>query len=121
MKIYSVTILGKRGATTRHLWTNYQSATQSFGCWERKHGEGNVVLESVHVAEDAWKPVDKATETRLNRVATLWEQLVEADQEGLDSLLDDLVKRLQPAKASPVLSEAEKDAAMRALDRLVDA
>lgn len=120
MKIYSVTVLGKGNQVTRYLWQSYQSATQSFGCWERKHGEGNVVLESVHVAEDAWVPVDRVTESRLNRVAVLWEQLVQSDQDGLDALLDDLVKRLQPPK-KPLLSAAEKDEAMRALDRLVDA
>ena len=115
MKIYSVTVLGAKGAVTRHLWQSYPSACQSFGCWERKHGEGNVVLESVHVPEDAWKPVDKATETRLNRVATLWEQLVVADQDGLDSLLDDLVKRLQPRTAAALNPDA-----MAELNRLMD-
>lgn len=120
MKIYSVTVLGPKGQVTRHLWQSYQSATQSFGCWERRHGEGNVVLESVHVPEEEWKPVDRLTESKLNRVATLWGQLVQTDQEGLDALLDDLVKRLQPAK-KPLLSAAEKDEAMAALDRLVDA
>lgn len=115
MKIYSVTILEPGNKVTRFLWQNYQSATQSFGCHERKHGEGNVVLEAVHVPEDEWKPVDRATETRLNRVATLWEQLVASDQEGLDSLLDDLVKRLQPRGG------AVKPDAMAELNRLVDA
>lgn len=119
MKIYSVTILGPKGQVTRHLWHNYQSAAQSFGCWERKHGEGNVVLEAVHVPEEDWKPVDKANETRLNRVAVLWEQLVTSDQEGLDALLDDLVKRLAPAKKGAILTGPEKTEAMAALDRLV--
>lgn len=115
MKIYSVTVLEPGNKVTRYFWQSYQSATQSFGCHERKHGEGNVVLESVHVPEEDWKPVDRATETRLNRVATLWEQLVASDQEGLDSLLDDLVKRLQPRGG------AVKPDAMAELDRLVDA
>ncbi len=117
MKIYSVTVLEPGNKITRHLWQSYPSACQSFGCWERKHGEGNVVLESVHVPEEDWKPVDRANETRLNRVATLWEELVAADQEGLDSLLDDLVKRLAPRTAAA----AVKPDAMAALDRLVDA
>ena len=118
MKIYSVTVTDN-SLVTRHLWTNYQSATQSFGCWERKHGAGNVELEAVHVPDDAWKPVDKATETRLNRVAVLWEQLVAADQEGLDALLDDLVKRVQPVRKPVILNEDEKSQARAALDRLV--
>lgn len=117
MKIYSVTIQGG----TRYLWQSYQSATQSLGYWERKY-PGQVQFETVHVPEDAWKPVDKATESRLNRVAVLWEQLVATDQDGLDSLLDDLVKRLVP-KPKPVLSpviRGEAEALLK-LDRLVDA
>lgn len=124
MKIYSVTVLGKAGAVTRHLWQSYPSACQSFGCWERKNGEGNVVLEAVHVPDDAWKPVDRDTETRLNRVAVLWDQLTAVDPDGLDALLDELVKRVHPptkAAPPPVLSVQEKDAAMEALNRLANA
>lgn len=119
MKIYSVTVLEPGNKTTRHLWQSYQSATQSFGYWERRHGEGNVLLECVHVPEENWKPVDRATEEKLNRVAVLWEQLVASDQEGLDALLDDLVKRLAPVKKPAILNEDEKTQARAALDRLV--
>lgn len=112
MKIYSVTVQGHR-----HLWTSYQSATQSYGYWDRRY-HGQVELETANVPEDAWKPVDRATEEKLNRVAALWDQLVKTDQAGLDALLDDLVRRLQPV-GKPVLSCEEKDEAMAALDRLV--
>lgn len=117
MKIYRITVQG----STKILWTNYQSATQSYGCWDRKY-PGQVELEAVHVPDDAWKPVDRAAETRLNRVAVLWEQLTVTDPEGLDALLDELVKRVSPpVKKKPVLSEAEKTEAMLKLDQLVDA
>ncbi len=119
MKIYSVTT-----ADARYLWTSFQSAAQSHSYWLRR--DPNTVLEAVHVPDDAWKPVDKRTESRLNRVATLWDELVQADQEGLDNLLDDLVKRLQPVKkpeiVSPLPDRARREAqAMLELDRLVDA
>jgi hypothetical protein len=61
----------------------------------------------------------------LNRVAVLWDELMKADPEGLDALLDDLVKRVSPKSApkAPVLSpiiRGEAEALLK-LDRLVDA
>lgn len=126
LKIYSVTFTGWKGQRTRVLWTNYQSAAQSYGYWKRRAGD-DVVFEAVHVSDDAWRPVDKVTESRLNRVAILWDQLVRADQDGLDALLDELVKRVQPAKMQALqrtegllLDEAKREAEAL-LDRLVDA
>lgn len=118
MKIYRVA-----AGDSSHLWTSYQSAAQSHAYWLRR--DPSAELLSVHVPDDAWKPVDKLTESKLSQVAHLWEQLVASDQEGLDALLDELVKRVQPPKPvpaeKPVLSEVvrgEADALLK-LDRLV--
>lgn len=114
LKIYSVTI-----GETRFLWTKFQSAAQSHAYWLRR--DPGTVLEAVHVPHDAWKPVDKRTESRLTQVQTLWEQLVASDPDGLDALLDELVRKVAPpAKESkPLLTDHERTEAMRALDQLV--
>lgn len=128
MKIYRITVNEDPRHPRHVLHTSYQSATQSFAYWERasaRHGYEPPAFTSATVAEEEWKPVDKATEEKLNRVAVLWEQLVATDQEGLDALLDDLVKRLapKPPAAKPVLNpivRGEAEALLK-LDRLVDA
>jgi hypothetical protein len=132
MRIYSVTTVDRTGQIQRRLWTTYQSAAQSHA-YTARH-DTTATLEAVQVPDEAWKPVDKVTEARLNRVAVLWEQLVAADQEGLDALLDDLVKRLKPVAVEPkqfatggvvskpvLLSERDRNEAMVKLNRLVDA
>jgi hypothetical protein len=132
MRIYSVTTVDRNGQIKRRLWTTYQSAAQS-QAYTARH-DTTATLEAVNVSDDAWKPVDKVTEARLNRVAVLWEQLVAADQEGLDALLDDLVKRLKPAPVEPkpfkyaeggivfggLLSDKDRNEAMVKLNRLAD-
>lgn len=123
MKIYCVNIIDEDSAriTGRVLHTNYQSAAQSHAYWQR---QGAATLVTCNVADDEWKPVDKRAETRLNRVAVLWDELMKADPEGLDALLDDLVKRVSPKSApKPVLGKVirgEAEALLK-LDRLVDA
>ena len=83
-------------------------------------------MDAAHVPDDAWKPVDPRVESKLNMVATLWEQLVAADEEGLDALLDELVKRVAPPKPVPVekpaptLRDALDDAAKREAAALLD-
>ena len=125
LKIYRVSITDTAGKASYTLWTSYQSAAQSHGFWDRKNPGTSATLDAAHVPDDAWKPVDPRVESKLNMVATLWEQLVAADEEGLDALLDELVKRVQPPKPvpveKPVLSEVvrgEADALLK-LDRLV--
>lgn len=115
LKIYKVS-----AGNTHTLWTNFQSAAQSHAYWGRKHA--GATLDYAHVPDDAWKPVDKRTEARLSQVQYLWEQLVASDPDGLDNLLDELVKRVQPAKQpeTPILlTDRERAEAMRALDQLV--
>lgn len=117
LKIYRVAAGG-----SSQLWTNYQSAAQSHAYWLRRHPDAQLL--TVHVPDEAWKPVDKLTEARLSRVATLWEQLAASDQQGLDSLLDELVKRVQPPKPAPkpapTLRDALDDAAKREAAALLD-
>lgn len=124
MKIYCISVTGHRTAPRHTLMTGYQSATQSHAYWERettKHG-GTVTFTVANVPSDLFKPVDKSNEERLNRVAVLWEQLATVDPEGLDALLDDLVRRVQP-KPEPepvaVLPEEVKSEARILLDRLI--
>jgi hypothetical protein len=124
LKIYCVNIIDPDTAsvTGRVLHTGYQAAAQSHAYWQR---QGAATLVTCNVADDEWKPVDKRAETRLNRVAVLWDELMKADPDGLDALLDDLVKRVSPKSApkAPVLSpiiRGEAEALLK-LDRLVDA
>lgn len=119
MKIYRVAT-----GNASYLWTNFQSAAQSHAYWLRR--DPSAELLSVHVPDDAWKPVDKRTESKLSQVAHLWEQLVASDQEGLDALLDELVRRVQPPKPVPVekkpnvFRDALDDAAKREAAALLD-
>lgn len=115
MKIYRVT-----EGNHRTLWTNYQSAAQSYAYRLRRYPKA--VLEAAHVPDDAWKPVDKRTETRLSQVQFLWEKLVASDPDGLDALLEELVKKVTPPAALEskiALTDHERTEAMRALDQLV--
>lgn len=126
MKIYRVNITDTAGRVSYTLWTSYVSAAQSRGYWDRKNPGTFATLEAAHVPEDAWKTVDPTAESKLSKVAELWEQLVAADQEGLDALLDELVKRVQPKspvpveKSAPTLRDALDDAAKREAAALLD-
>jgi hypothetical protein len=88
---------------TRSLWTNYRSAVGS-----ATQARCNARVEYAHVDDGAWMPVDRTTELRLGRVEQLWHQLTQADPQALESLLDELVKRVQPPKPEPVLAEPVK-------------
>lgn len=120
LKIYRVAT-----GNASYLWTNFQSAAQSHAYWLRRDPDAQLL--SVHVPDDAWKLVDKRAESKLSQVANLWEQLVASDQEGLDALLDELVRRVQPPKPVPVqekpaptLRDALDDAAKREAAALLD-
>lgn len=131
MKIYRVTVANIVCTTQSHtLFTSYQSAAQSYAYWCRKTSPITevVTFTTVHVPDDAWKPVDKVAESKLGQVQQLWEQLVTADPDGLDALLDELVKRVQPPAppkpkpAAPLRDQEKREAeALFKLDRLVDA
>lgn len=133
MKIYCVTVhsSGPAGTTIEHhLHTRYQSATQSLAYWNRPWKGRTATLTAAWIPQDAWKPVDAATEKRLSQVQKLWDELIETDQAGLDALLDSLIRRQAPAvplatggivTKQPLLSEQERTEAMLKLDRLVDA
>ena len=97
MKIYRTVY---EDGSTRSLWTNYRSAVGS-----ATQARCNARVEFAHVDDDAWKPADKTTELRLSRVEQLWRQLTQAAPDALESLLDELVKRVQPQKPAPVLGE----------------
>ena len=130
MKIYRVsvnsTIDGSLEETKFFLtWTSARNSAGHWGAQYQRHGKAyDVEITAAQVPDDAWKSCNPATEAKLSQVASLWEQLAASDQEGLDTLLNDLVKRLAPAKPKPaalpdkVKREAE---AMLQLDRLVDA
>ena len=104
MKIYCVTVANTVCKTQQHtLFTGYQSAAQSYAYWCRKTSPITeaVTFTTAHVPDEAWKPVDKVLESKLGQVQQLWDQLVAADSDALDALLDELVKRVQPAKPAP--------------------
>lgn len=115
LKIYRVKVNDHKSV----LWPTFQSAAQSHAYWQRRHPDAELL--TAHVPDDAWKPVDKRTETRLSQVQYLWEQLVQSDPQGLDALLDELVRRVNPPakEPKPLLTDRERTEAMRALDQLV--
>lgn len=130
LKIYCVTVV-TGSVTEHHLHTKYQSATQSLAHWNKPWRGRSATLSAAWVSGDAWKPVDSQTERRLAKVQKLWDELIETDQEGLDALLDALIKRQKPAapvlatggivRGPQLLTDQERTEAMLSLNRLVDA
>jgi len=131
MKIYRVNVTSTLDGSLAEtkFFTSWSSARNSAGHWGaqyQRHGKAyDVDIKAAAVPEDQWKDTDPVTEARLSQVTALWEQLAAADPEGMDVLLDALVKRVSPAKKKPtaVLAADEKREAeaMLKLDRLVDA
>jgi hypothetical protein len=131
MKIYRVNVTSTidNALVETKFFTTWSSARNSAGHWGaqyQRHGKAyDVVIDAALVPDEQWKPTDPVAEARLSQVTALWEQLVAADPDGVDGLLNELVKRVSPAKKKPagVLAGDEKREAeaMLKLNRLVDA
>jgi len=131
MKIYRVNVTSTLDGALAEMkfFTSWSSARNSAGHWGaqyQRHGKAyDVVIDAAQVPDEAWKATDPVTEARLSQVTQLWEQLAAADPEGMDVLLDALVKRVSPAKKKPAavlaLDEKREAEAMLKLNRLVDA
>jgi hypothetical protein len=131
MKIYRVSVYSTIDASLEETkffltWTSARNSAGHWGSQYQRHGKAyEVVIDAAQVPEQQWKPTDPVTEARLSQVTALWEQLAASDPEGMDVLLDALVKRVSPAKKKPAavlaVDEKREAEAMLKLNRLVDA